>query len=160
MRIIFTDNDGEILINREIVGLLNAATDFRQLAPGLIPEVQSILREQFNAQGNGASGQWAELSPAYARWKEKNFPGKPILQRSGETFRALTGRTENSILETRSDSITFGVRLPYPIFHQRGGKRLPRRPIFDFNETQKRRLIKVVQRRILSAGRNNGATLS
>lgn len=121
--------------------------------------VRRIVKEQFRGQGVGPTGPWQPLSAAYRRWKEARFPGAPILVRSGATLRALTSNTEHSIVIPTATELTFGVALPYPIFHQRGGKRLPRRPIFDLTEQHKIRLVKVVQVRLLSAGRDNGVTL-
>lgn len=134
--------------------------DFRQLWPGVIIELRRIVKEQFRGQGVGRSGAWQPLSEAYRRWKEKKFPGAPILVQTGATLAALTTNSPHSILIPTATELTFGVALPYPIYHQRGGKRLPRRPIFDLTEQHKIRLVKVVQVRLLSAGRDNGVTLS
>lgn len=152
--------DGVVLVNRTLSRFGELLRDMRQLWPAVIVTVRAILKEQFTGQGVGQTGKWKPLSPAYARWKEKNFPGKPILQRTGDTFEALTKRTTESIVLPLPNTLEFGVALPYPIHHQRGGTRLPRRRIFDFNEAQKRRITKAIQVRLVSAGRDNGITLS
>jgi phage gpG-like protein len=151
--------EGEVVFNRALSRFAENLRDFRQLWPGVIVELRRIVKEQFRGQGVGPSGAWQPLSESYRRWKEKKFPGAPILVRTGTTLRALTSNTEHSIVIPTATELTFGVALPYPIFHQRGGKRLPRRPIFDLTEQHKIRLVKVVQVRLLSAGRDNGITL-
>ena len=133
--------------------------DLRQLWPAVIVELRAIVKEQFAGRGIGPSGQWQPLSEAYRKWKEKKFPGQPLLVRSGDTIKSLTTNTAHTINRPLPDSLTFGTKLNYPVFHQRGGKRLPRRPIFDLNETQKERLVKAIQRRLVAAGREQGITL-
>ncbi len=152
--------EGEVVFDRAISRFAENLRDFTQIWPGVIVELQAILKEQFRGQGIGPSGPWKPLSEAYRKWKEKKYPGQPILVRSGDTRDALTSRTEHSIILPTATELTFGVSLPYPIFHQRrNNKRLPRRPIFDLTEEHKNRLVKVVQRRLLTAGRENGVTL-
>ena len=152
--------DGVVILNRSLSRFGENLRSFRQIWPGIKVELQAILKEQFRGQGVGTAGPWPQLSEDYRKWKEKKFPGRPILVRTGATRAALTSTTEHSLYLPTDTELTFGVALPYPIFHQRGGKRLPRRPIFDFTEPHKARLVKVVERRLLAAGRENGVTLS
>ncbi len=136
--------------NRFGDGLKNLAPIWRDI----LPELRRAMLEQFSGKGVGPDGAWKPLSEKYAKWKAKKYPGMPILQRTGETFKALTTATANSIVVIGQTSMIFGVALPYPIYHQRGGKNLPRRPIFDFNESQKTRISKVVQKRIVQMGQD------
>lgn len=153
--------EGEVVFDRAISRFAENLRDFRQIWPGVIVELQAIVKEQFRGKGIGPSGPWQPLSEAYRRWKEKKYPGQPILVRTGATRNALTSRTDHSIILPTETELTFGVALPYPIYHQRrDSKRLPRRPIFDLTEQHKIRLVKVVQRCLLAAGRDNGFTLS
>ena len=46
----------------------------------LAPIVAEAAADVFASQGRGG---WAQLSPAYARWKEKHYPGKGILELTG-----------------------------------------------------------------------------
>lgn len=152
--------DGLIVLDRSLSRFGEQLKDFRQAWPGVIVELQSIMREQFRGQGVGQTGRWEPLSERYREWKERNFPGRPILQRTGATMKALTSRTQHSIIDPQPTILTFGVALRYPIYHQRGSGRLPRRPIFDLTEDHKVRIVRVVQRRVLQAGRENGVTLT
>lgn len=152
--------EGVVQFNRTFSRFGEQLRDFRQLWPAVIVELRAIVKEQFARKGIGPSGKWKPLSEAYRKWKEKQYPGQPILVRSGDTIKSLTTNSAHTIIRPLPDSLDFGVSLPYPVFHQRGGKRLPRRPIFDLNEQQKTRLVKAIQRRLVSAGRDNGISLS
>lgn len=58
----------------------------------LSPEMDDIghsLEEYYAGQGFSSQGQvfsmrWQRLSPRYAIWKAKHFPGRPMLERTGE----------------------------------------------------------------------------
>lgn len=152
--------EGEIVFNRSLNRFTENLRDFRQLWPAVIVELQTIMKEQFAGQGVGPSGQWQQLSPAYKRWKEKKYPGAPILVRTGATRDALTKNTEHSLIIKGQTELIFGVSLPYPIYHQRGKGRLPHRAIFDLTEAHKIRLVRVMHRRLIKAGRDNGVTLT
>ena len=153
------DIDGELQFSRTFTRYTENLDDLRQLWPGVIPELRAIMREQFEGEGVGATGKWAGLAAGYKAWKARHYPGKPILQRSGRLLSSLTRNNGDSIVEPKSDSLVFGTRVPYAIHHQRGGGPLKRRKIFDLNQDQKNRLMKVIQRRLLQAGRDAGFTL-
>jgi len=130
--------------------------DFRPIWPGVVTELRNIMREQFAAQGAGKTGQWAQLSPRYRAWKEKHFPGRPILQREQRLVASLTQSTSNTILVQGRDELIFGTRRRGAKFHQTGTRRMPRRAVFDLSEQQAARLTRVVHRRLLSVGASNG----
>lgn len=136
--------------------------DFRQLWPGVITELRKITAEQFAAQGRGPTGKWKALSPKYAAWKAKRYPGAPILVRTGDLKQSLTSNSAHSIVRATPDLLEFGTSLPYAIYHQTRvpQKRLPRRPVFDFTEADKTRITKAIQVRLVKAGRDNGVTVS
>ncbi|UOF76904.1 virion morphogenesis protein [Bacteriophage sp.] len=153
--------EGSTEFDRTFTRFAENLRDMRQLWPGVITELGLITEEQFKGEGIGRSGRWANLSPAYARWKAKHYPGKPILQRTSRLYRSLTQRNNaDNVVDARPDELVFGSKVPYGVYHQRGGGRLKRRPVFDLNERQKTRLLKAIQVRLLKAGRDNGVTVS
>lgn len=152
--------ENETQFDRTFTRFTEQLRDLRDLWPGVIPELRDIAREQFAGEGVGPAGNWPALSPKYAAWKAQRFPGKPILQRTGRLIESLTGNTADSIVEARPDYLDFGTRVPYGRYHHKGAGRLKRRKVFDLNEQQKTRLMKVIQRRLLSAGRESGFALS
>lgn len=156
---VIVEADGEAQFDRTFTRFTEQLRDLHDLWPGVVPELRDITREQFAGQGVGPAGSWPALSPKYAAWKAQRYPGKPILQRTGRLIESMTGNRPDSIVEARPDSLEFGTRVPYAAYHQRGAGRLKQRKIFDFNEQQKTRLMKTIQRRLLSAGRESGFAL-
>ena len=57
----------------------------KDLKPVLDAFGRHIVEEHIPAQfaRQGTPRRWAPLSPAYKRWKDKHFPGRPILVRTG-----------------------------------------------------------------------------
>jgi phage gpG-like protein len=118
--------------------LAQAVTDWRKyIWPGVRRDaLRPWLRKQFASQGiQGSHGKWAALSPVYAAWKSKRYPGKPILQASGAMMKDLLSEINEG--ETTARSMLYGTRIPYALYHQTGtktktGKRkMPARRIFD-----------------------------
>lgn len=101
---------------------------------GYRKEVQQIFSKQ---QPRGEDMRWAPLSKRYGDWKAKNFPGQPILVRTGALRRSMTqqGAPGNITAISKTSSI-FGTSLRYGIYHDEGAKRLPKR---NFSEPSERR---------------------
>lgn len=92
-------------------------------------DVAAAFTEQFRSEGARLlKSVWAPLSPRYAAWKARHFPGKPILQRTGEM---MTGFTRRPLVIERVDSNsgTFGSDRKPAKWHQHGTRRMPARPI-------------------------------
>jgi len=86
----------------------------RLLAPA-VPIVARAIERNFDAQGRPLS--WPPLSPNYARWKQRLYPGRKILE--------LTGRLRRSICtHTEGRAVVVSTNLPYAAAHQFGA-RLP-----------------------------------
>lgn len=103
--------------------------DWGSLAP-LVAEAADRI---FASEGRG---KWPQLSRAYAAWKERNYPGKGILELTGAYRAAATqiGAPHN-VVEVGDDHLTYGVEgLEYPVFHESGTERMPARPVFELLE--------------------------
>lgn len=93
---------------------------------GLAREVIApLLLARFKAGGPG----WAPLSPAYAAWKAKHYPGRGILERSLAMETAFAGGVGWEIVVTADTLRIDPSRVPYWRAHQAGTKHLPARPI-------------------------------
>ena len=123
--------------------------DFRELGTwdAVASEFYKIEKEQFDSEGGaGKSGKWKALKPEYAKRKQKKWGNVPILHASGEMMRSLTSRNApGAVLEKTADELTLGTTIPYAGYHQRGSKRLPKRPPVDPTDAQVDRLSKVIQ---------------
>ncbi len=84
---------------------------------------EAIVDDRFKGAGNT---RFTPLSPKYAKWKAKNFPGDPILQLTGRLRKSIVGRGFIRLLGGGAVMIVF--RVPeYGLYHERGGPHLPRR---------------------------------
>jgi hypothetical protein len=118
--------------------------DFGQyLFPRMTPVFEAEMERQFEAEGQGQSGGWAPLSEQYRRWKEEHYPGKPILQREGTLYEALTSSSSPFARRVSTgDTFDFGtIGVEYAMTKQLGTAREPARPPFDFGEDFERVLI-------------------
>lgn len=122
-----------------------AVSDWR----GVWPEIQMYFfranMEQFRSLGARGGQTWAPLSDSYSRWKEKKYPGKPILVRTERLKRSLTatGSGSDQVYQAEPMSLTLGTMVPYGIFHQRGTKTMARRSVI---EPTKRDMGRIVSR--------------
>ena len=80
--------------------------------------------------GGGMHGYWQPLSPEYAAWKEANYPGQPILTRTGELRDEMSSRPFG-VEVIDSKRMVVGTALSYATFHQQGGGNLPQRRIIN-----------------------------
>lgn len=68
-------------------------------------------REVFRTQGGET--RWAQLSPAYRRWKREHYPGKKILRLTDRMWHAATGQSREATVDIQPKSASFGVSVPY-----------------------------------------------
>lgn len=143
---------GEQLVDRTLADVADAVGDWRPAFEVLRGRFLELERRQFATEG-GYSGGWAPLSPAYAAWKAKRYPGKPILRRTDDLFlfRSLTVGPEIAIIEPQR--LTLGTAVRYAGFHQdpQGG-RLPRRPPVALPAGERDEWVKVLQSYAVTGG--------
>ena len=102
--------------------------------PAVIRELRSQQAQQFTTQGaSGASGKWLPLSAQYKIAKQKKYPGRTILERTGRLRASLQVETGDSAIEKHPMSLFFGTTVPYAQYHQDGPRR---RPIFSLTNRQ------------------------
>lgn len=94
---------------------------FLQFAPIWFKQERQI----FQAEG---IPKWPALSPAYESWKQRHFPGKPILQMSGDLYRSVTSITPQTIFDPHPRSLRLGTKNPLSAIHQTGSRNIPARP--------------------------------
>lgn len=149
---------GVEVLNRAFNRIEEYISDFRPIWPGVATEIYAITAEQFESEGSaGASGKWAALSPAYARFKAVAFPGQPILQAEGHMVDSLTDpEALDAIYRPEPEMLTIGSRDPKARAHHLGLGNLPARPIYSFTERQKRQIQKAIQRGLVDFTRRAG----
>jgi hypothetical protein len=143
---------GDVQLDRAFNRVEQDISDFRNFWPGVILAFYEIETAQFQTEGaQGASGQWAALSPAYKAFKEVEFPGKTILRRTDALYESMTGPDAlDSILRPEKDELTIGSALPYALIQHK------RRPIISLSEDNKRKIVKSIQQRLVEFARGAG----
>lgn len=117
-------------------------------------DFSKLSAEQFESEGAEGSGGWAPLSPRYAAWKAKRYPGAKILEREGWLKGALAGDNEYRIREIGKTELALGAKLPYALYHQTGTRRMPARPPIQLTDADKRRWSKIVHEYLLELARS------
>lgn len=124
--------------------------DLRQLGTWdwVATEFRKVEKEIFDSEGSPAK--WKELSPKYAVVKQKKYGNMPILQASGKLYRAMTGTSPDSVFEKQAQEMAIGTSLPYAKYHQSkdARKTLPRRPMLDFTDEQKERIVEPIKKKL------------
>lgn len=142
---------GEVQVNRTLERVALAAEDARPAWEAIANRFVAVERRHFRAEGGdkGSTGKWAPLSPRYAAWKARHYPGKPILERSGELLRSLTVRPLD-VEVILPDRMVIGSAVAHGRYHQAGGPNLPRRRPVDLPDAERREWVKVLQRFLIT----------
>lgn len=137
--------EGETQIDRTLARYADNVSDATALWDKLADRFASIERRQFDSEGAYGSGGWPSLSPIYAAWKARHYPGKPILEREGDLRDSLT-RRPFGVEVIEPGSMTVGSGIPYGAFHQAGSGRLPQRRPVELPESERRTWVRLIQR--------------
>lgn len=140
---------GEAQLSRTLARSLEAVDDLRPVWEVLAERFVALELRQFATEGKYGSGGWAPLSPRYAEWKARHYPGKTILRRTDDLWKSLTHRPLGiEVIEPHF--AVFGSAVEYGRYHQEGGPNLPRRRPVEFPESERREWVKVLQRFIVT----------
>jgi len=103
---------------------------------GYRKEVKAVFDKK---QPRDSGLRWVPLSPGYAAFKSKNFPGRPLLVRTGDLKKSMTKKgAKGNITLIGKNSGIFGSTISYGIFHDEGTSRMPKR---NFSEPSERRAL-------------------
>lgn len=134
---------GDVQLDRTLARFqaraINATPAFEQIRESFL----RAERRQFDSEGHYASGGWQALSPAYAAWKARHYPGRKILVRTGELERSLTEGPQINVIEPHM--AIFGSAVEYGAYHQNGGENLPRRRPVELPASLRVRWVKIIQ---------------
>ncbi len=133
---------GDAQVDRSLEGLEARGRDLAPAWEQIADRFVEAEKAQFSSQGEWGSGGWQPLSPRYAAWKARHYPGATILVRTRELLRSLTQGPEVRIIEPHD--MWIGSRVRYGAYHQRGGRHLPRRPPGDLPESERVGWVRVV----------------
>lgn len=131
----------------------------RDLSPGwrsVLAYMQRQTAAQFDSQGGRSGDGWEPLTARYERRKSRAFPGQPILRASDRLFRSVTTQTADAVQDIAPRVLLYGTRVPYGRYHQRGGKRLPRRQFLAVTDADRRQIAALVRAHLDGQAALNG----
>lgn len=146
---VFTHSGGAAVdarLARYIFAVRDAAPAFEILGERFV----AMEQKQFASEGAWGGAAWAPLSPAYASWKARHYPGKPILQLGGTLIDSLT--IGPKIREIGPTFATFGTDVSYAQYHQQGTPKMPQRKPLDITLIERRFWVEVIRRWITGVG--------
>lgn len=115
--------DAVVALNR--LGHLDLTEFYQQQLKSF--EQQEV--ERFAKEGPG----WTALSPRYADWKARRYPGKGILRASDRLYKSLTGDSPDAIRKATDKGMQFGSSVPYANRHNKGSRGMPKREFLRFD---------------------------
>lgn len=136
--------DGQIELSRVLRGIQSSIQDF---TPALSQSSEDLIEifsyDNFESEGGTLEAPWAPLSAAYAKRKERLYPGAGILVATGLMQSSFTGLID-------STSLIIGNTAEYFKYHQSSGprSRLPRRIMMRLTENMKETVVKNFQTQI------------
>jgi hypothetical protein len=134
---------GDEQLDRTLEAIELRAQDASPAWQVLADRFLDIEERQFATQGAYGSGGWSPLSPKYAAWKARHYPGAPILVRTGELRDSLTNGPDIRVI-TRS-AMAVGSGVDHGLYHQRGDGVPQRRPI-EFPEDERQHWVHTLHR--------------
>lgn len=135
------DVDGERQVSRAFMGMERDLADLSEPLEEIAGLIRQAIGEEFGTEGARGGDAWAPLSPAYEKWKEQHFPGRPLLVQHGDMRRALLDRTAFRVTNERLVYYPDTSSANHPEiagFHQRGSGDLPRRKMVDVTAEDRR----------------------
>lgn len=136
--------EGKVQFDRSFNRVGEHISDLRPVWDRVERKLFEIEETQFKSEGaRGRSGKWKPLSRAYAARKAKTHPGKPILQRSGALYKAMTSNTGDTILVKDKQEFGLGTSLFYMPYVNAV------RPVVSLSDGQQTDLMKEIQMGLL-----------
>lgn len=102
-------------------------------APDMRKTFQLQTKKIFSTEGaSGESGKWAKLSTKYREQKERKFPGKKILERTGAMKKDLLSKAAfDSFTNGFETRFRWETNSEYWEYHQAGTEKMPSRKTSD-----------------------------
>lgn len=141
------DVAGEAQVSRAFAVYGKEADDLREPLSDIADELREAIGEQFRTEGTRGGSKWKALSPSYRRWKEANYPGRPMLVRTGDMRSAMLDRLAFHVNRKR---MLYAPNVPltddgeqYALIHQQGRGQMPRRKMVNLTTADKRQFERI-----------------
>ena len=133
---------GDKQIQRGFSRFADDVKDLREAFGEIAKDFKEVEEKQFSSEGGYGSGGWAPLSPAYAARKG----GQHIMVRSGTLRDSLEGKTPYTIEDIQPLELRLGSKVNYAIYHQKGTRKMPARPLIQLTDADKTRWHKLIHK--------------
>lgn len=142
---------GDVQLRRKLLRFGEKAQDASDAFEEIADQLRLIEREQFDSEGGFASAGWAPLAPSTILRKLSRGQPLTILEATGRLRRSLTGEHDPGHVEiVGPQQLVFGTQVPYAHFHQTGTSQMPRRRPVELRETDRRQVVRILQRHLVS----------
>lgn len=140
--------DGEAQLSRYFDLAENVLEDMSPIFDEWSEDFRHTMHNVFASEGAfEGRPKWKQLSPAYRLWKDINYPGRPILVRTGRMRGSLTDPWHpDHVHDIGPRAMSIGTKVPHSIFHQRGTVKMPQRKVIELTEPQKLRWVRAARR--------------
>jgi phage gpG-like protein len=149
---VLIDVFGDEQVNRRLLRFEDDVQDaipaFREMAK----LIRGSVYRQFYSDGAYASGGWVPLAPSTVAEKARRGLDPRILRATGKLFGSLTSGDPGHVERMGPREFVYGTTVPYAKFHQRGTRRMPRRPPLELRDQDRRELVRILQRHLLGEG--------
>jgi phage gpG-like protein len=136
--LVLTPESQKLINNLAKSGKFDLRPTFLTIGIGYRKEVEAIFNKQ---QPRQTGLRWPALSEKYKIWKEKHFPGMPLLVRTGALKKSMTQeKFRGNITLIGKISAIFGSSIPYGVYHDSFEPRKSKLPQRNFSEPSERRL--------------------
>lgn len=144
---------GDVQIDRKILRVAGRMVDARPAFVAIGNLLIDETKEQFDTEGQHASGGWKPLKEATVERKRRLGLRLEILQETGSLIDSLTAKGDpNMVFKPTRSQIEFGSKLPYAEAHQnpKPGSHLPRRRPIELTERARRESVRILQRYLIT----------
>ena len=146
---IVIDTLGVEAVSRDLLRWADRAVDVHDAMEDVLDLLRAAERDQFNSEGGSGSGGWEKLADSTLKRKAALGQDERILRATGALFDAVTKKGDDAeIAIPRSDGLDFGTTLAYAQYHPQG-RGVPKRPVVQLPEADRRQAIRIVQRYIV-----------
>lgn len=140
------DASGDQLVSRKLLRYADRATNAQPAFESIADTLRGYEKRLFDSGGASGGAPWDSLAPSTVRAKAAAGLDPRVLRATNALRNSLALKDDKNHQEIVTENqLVFGSTLPYVAYHQRGRGVPKRRPI-QFNENQKKYILKKLQR--------------
>lgn len=127
---------GEVFARR-FTRFVSELTDLSDLWELMARDLEATVADAFRTEGASGGSAWQPLSPRYAAWKSKRYPGRGILERTRALMESFRKGRAGHMLRIAPRTLVWGSSVDYGRYHQSGTRTMPARPIIRLTTATK-----------------------